>query len=121
MFVELISHVERSMHEVAHVFPAVDHLARQPPRPTAADAERIKALLATEASVELRDAFERWCACEREFLEAAAQLEAVGRREAESDYQSELERDIAVLRARRAELLDAAEELRERVARELDA
>ncbi len=121
MFVELISHLERSMHEAAHVFPAVDHLARQPPRPTAADSERIKALLATEVSVGLRDAFERWCACERQFLDAAARLGAVRKHEAGAAYQSELERDIAALRTTRAELLRAAEELRARVARELDA
>jgi hypothetical protein len=38
------------------------------------------------------------------------------RREADPDYQSELDRDIEVLRARRADLLHSADELRECIA-----
>ena len=120
-FVELMSHLERSMHEAGHVFPAVDHLAPPPPAPTSADAERIAASLSTEVSVELQQSFERWCACRREFADAAAELATVGRHQAESDYQSQLDREVAALRERRAQLLHAADELRACIARELDA
>jgi hypothetical protein len=121
MFVDLMTHVERSMHEAAHVFPAVDHLARQPSQPTAADAERIQALLSTEASEGLQHAFERWCGCRQAFLESAARLEAVRKHEAAAEYQSELDQGIDDLRLHRAALLGATDELRERIALELDA
>ena len=109
------------MHDVAHVFPAVDHLAHQPPRPTAADAERIAALLSVDASADLRDASSSGARFRRQFLDAAAELETMRKRHEESDFQAELGRDIARLRASRSALLQAADDLRECLVRELDA
>ncbi len=120
MFVELVSYMERSIHEAAHVFPAVDHLARHPSRPTAAELERLEALLSTEASRELRAEFDDWCAREREFMEAAAQLREMHGREAESEYQSELNREIEILQAKRAGLMHATENLRAAIVHDLD-
>ncbi len=108
------------MHEITHVFPAVDHLAQRPSPPTSAESERIKVLLSTGASNELRAEFDEWCARERDFVEAAEQLRQMHGREVESEYQSELNRDIEVLRAKRADLLHATEKLREGIVHDLD-
>lgn len=69
-----VEDVVGAMHEVAHIFPAVDHRSRLPARPTDAELDRIASSLRTTASAELRDAFERWRRRDEEFLDAVRRL-----------------------------------------------
>lgn len=121
VLLDLISHVERSVHDVRHVLPAIDHLAQLPPTPGPEDAAHLRADLTSIASPALAQAFERWCGCRQEFDDAAARLHSMRERADDPGFQVELERDIESFRATRAALLGATDELRELVVEEIDA
>jgi hypothetical protein len=121
VFVDLVTGLDRAMHDVAHAFPAVDHRSRLPTRPTGAELDRIGGELQAAASVELRAAFATWRERDEEFVDAVRRLTSFDENEADPTFQADLERHLAEVRERRALVGEAADDLRRQVARELDA
>lgn len=121
MLLDLISCVERSMDEVHHVLPAVDHLASVPAAPGPGDAVRVGHTLATSASPGLCAAFERWRACHEAFEEGASRLRAMHDSADGVVAPADLHGEIESFRATRAKLFEAADDLRVVIAKEIDA
>jgi hypothetical protein len=120
VYVDLMSTVEQCTSLVAHTLPSVDHLSIPPPPVDRAALERLGTRLEHGASGSLLDAFQEWCRRHDEFLGAAASLGEMHGAESRTDYQQQLGERIERVRTSRAELHDATDVLRDRIATEID-
>jgi hypothetical protein len=122
MIVDLVTALDDTMHQVAHTFPAVDHRSHRPSHPPKLELDRIDRGLQAGASPELRAAFTSWRHRDDDFADAVRSLTSFEGHEAQSrgNYQSELERRIGEVQERRALLMQAADDLRRHVVRELN-
>jgi hypothetical protein len=120
-FVDLVTGLERSMCTAAHTLPSVDHLAAAPAPPDAETWQALEERLTACGAQGVVDSLREWRRLDGEFRAAAHRLEEIRGTESEPGYQQDLQQRIEDVRAARARLRDAADDLLDVVAAELES
>lgn len=123
MLVGLLSCVERSMVAAERAFPAVDHRARPSVRPDDVELDAVRTQVRALGSPELHARVEAWERGERDLRVAVERLTEMHRLEDEPDGgdREQLTERIHAVRDARVTLVELAEQVRARVAAEIDA
>jgi len=120
-FVDLVTGIERSMCSVAHTLPAVDHLGAAPAPPDAASWQALEDDLARLHHDDVVGALREWRRHDETFRAAVAHLGELQAQAGGEEYQHALQQRIDDVRAERAQLRRAADELADRIVAALDA
>ncbi len=120
MLVRLLTCLERATERVERVLPSVDHLAL---RRTAVTPTSVLGALRRSGPADLVEPFESWQRLLQDFDASVARLTELGDAGVGEgpDYQGRLDGCIAEARRCRIAVADAAEDLRRRVAAEIDS